>query len=310
MSVAMAFDFFARSSVEIAVIEVGLGGRLDSTNIISPLLSIITNIGHDHMNLLGDTIEKVALEKAGIIKNNVPVLIGERQNLTTKIFSDKAAAMASEIFFAEDTYRCFLEDLDIDTGYRSFSLTSKKIPHNKCGETPLGGDCQSKNIQTVAGATDILIGHFDISADNFTEGIRKTIINTGLNGRWQILGNAPLIVCDTGHNREGLEYVIKQIDGTGKDKLHMVIGFVNDKDLHEILPLFPRNAYYYFTKASVPRALDDKTLQNEASHFGLVGDSYNNVEQAVKKARKIAGKNDMIFIGGSTFIVADALNLF
>jgi dihydrofolate synthase / folylpolyglutamate synthase len=310
MSVAMAFDFFARSDVEIAIVEVGLGGRLDSTNIITPMLSVITNIGHDHMNLLGNSVEKVAFEKAGIIKINVPVIVGEKQDFTTKIFSDKAAEMSSEIFFAEDSYSCLLEKLNIESGYRKFSLASRRISQGSSGETPLGGDYQAKNIQTVAGVTDILREHFCISSDNFFEGIRKTIKNTGLYGRWQILSKTPLIICDTGHNKEGLEYVIRQIDNTIKSKLHIVIGFVNDKDLKEILPLFPRNAYYYFTRASVPRALDEKTIQKEASDFGLTGDLYDNVRQAVETARANARMEDMIFIGGSTFIVADALSLF
>ena len=310
MSVEMAFDFFARSGVDIAIIEVGLGGRLDSTNIISPLLSVITNIGHDHMNLLGDTIEKVAFEKAGIIKENIPVIIGEKQDLTTKIFQEKAALMTSEILFADDSWNCILGDLNIDTGYRGFNLTSKKSRHLKKGVTPLGGDYQSKNIQTVVAAIDILRGHFDLSADSITDGIRKTIVNTGLYGRWQILGKEPLVVCDTAHNKEGLEYVIRQIADTRKEKLHIVIGFVNDKDLNMILPLFPLNANYYFTKASVQRALDEKTLQSNAFQFGLVGESFENVEIAIEKARKTAGSSDMIFIGGSTFVVADALNLF
>jgi dihydrofolate synthase / folylpolyglutamate synthase len=310
MSVAMAFDFFARSCVEIAVIEVGLGGRLDSTNIISPILSLITNIGHDHMNLLGDTIEKVAGEKAGIIKKNIPVIIGEKQDITTQIFIEKALETDSELFFADEHYSCRFDNLNIDTGYRKYYLTSKKISHRICGETQLGGDYQSKNISSVAMATDFLRKHFNIPDEKLIDGIRKTIINTRLNGRWQILGKAPLIICDTGHNKEGLEYVVNQIKNTMKEKLHMVIGFVNDKELNEVLPLLPRNAVYYFAKASVPRALDANELHYKASQFGLTGVSFNNVENAVEKARENAGKNDMIFIGGSTFIVADALYIF
>jgi dihydrofolate synthase / folylpolyglutamate synthase len=310
MSVALAFDFFARSEVEIAVIEVGLGGRLDSTNIITPLMSVITNIGHDHMNLLGDTLEKIAFEKAGIIKKNVPVIIGEIQSETKKVFLDKAEKMASEILFAEDSRVCRLEELDINTGYRRYTLISKENKQTVYGEIPLGGDYQSKNIQSVAASIDILARYFDISAGNLTEGIGKTIINTGLNGRWQIIGKSPLIVCDTGHNKEGLEYVIRQIQNTRKDQLHLIIGFVNDKDLNKVLPLFPHDATYYFTRASVQRALDEKILRSEAARFGLNGESFENVGQAIAKARTNAGKNDMIFIGGSTFVVADALSQF
>jgi dihydrofolate synthase/folylpolyglutamate synthase len=310
MSVAMAFDYFARSEVEIAVIEVGLGGRLDSTNIISPIVSVITNIGHDHMDLLGDTLAKVAGEKAGIIKGNVPVIIGEKQDVTKDVFTDKAAGMASELFFAEDFYKCTLENLNSDTGYRNYCLIQRDNPHKIWGETPLGGDYQLKNLPVAACATDILRRDLKISPGNFIHGIRKTVINTGLEGRWQILGKEPLIICDTGHNREGLEYVINQINKTRKAKLHIVIGFVNDKDLSGIFPLFPKDATYYFTKALVPRALNEKILKGEASRFGLEGNSFENVAIAVQTARKNADKNDMIFIGGSTFIVAEVLNMF
>jgi dihydrofolate synthase/folylpolyglutamate synthase len=310
MSVAMAFDHFAKEEVEIAVIEVGLGGRLDSTNIISPLLSVITNIGHDHMDLLGNTLEKIAGEKAGIIKKNIPVVIGEKLDSTKSVFSEKAAETSSELLFAEDSYECKLENLNLESSTRLFCLSLKHTTYKICGETPLGGDYQINNLPVVACATDILRRFFDISPDNFTEGIRKTIINTDLQGRWQILGKEPLIICDTGHNREGLEYVLEQIKRIQKAKLHMIIGFVNDKDLSGVLPLFPQDATYYFTKASVPRALDENILKTDASRFGLTGDSFDNVAIAVQAARKNAGKNDMIFIGGSTFVVADALHTF
>ena len=310
MSVAMAFDHFAKEEVEIAVIEVGLGGRLDSTNIISPLLSVITNIGHDHMDLLGNTLEKIAGEKAGIIKKNIPVVIGEKLDSTKSVFSEKAAETSSELLFAEDSYECKLENLNLESSTRLFCLSLKHTTYKICGETPLGGDYQINNLPIVACATDILRRFFDISPDNFTEGIRKTIINTDLQGRWQILGKEPLIICDTGHNREGLEYVLEQIKRIQKAKLHMIIGFVNDKDLSGVLPLFPQDATYYFTKASVPRALDENILKTDASRFGLTGDSFDNVAIAVQTARKNAGKNDMIFIGGSTFVVADALHTF
>ena len=310
MSVAMAFDYFARAGVDIAVIEVGLGGRLDSTNIISPILSVITNIGHDHMDLLGNTLEKIAGEKAGIIKKNVPVIIGEKLELTRNIFSAKASEMSSELFFAEDLYDCKLEKLNLETSMRAFCLSHKYRADKICGESPLGGDYQIKNFPVVACATDILRRYFNISADNFTDGIRKTIANTGLQGRWQILGREPLIICDTGHNMEGLRYVLDQIKGMLTARLHIVIGFVNDKDLSLVLPLFPQDATYYFTKASVPRALDEDILKKDASRYGLRGNSFKNVAIAIRAARNNAGKDDMIFIGGSTFIVADALQIF
>jgi dihydrofolate synthase/folylpolyglutamate synthase len=310
MSVAMAFDYFARSEVDIAVIEVGMGGRLDSTNIISPLLSVITNIGHDHMDLLGDTLGKVAGEKAGIIKKNIPVIIGEKHGQTQRVFFDMAANMASEIFYAEDIYECKLESLNLESGMRAYCLTHKEDGLKICGLTPLGGDYQFKNIPVAACATYILRRHFTISSENFLEGIRSTVSNTGLQGRWQILGKEPLMICDTGHNREGLEYVLNQIKMIPWLKLHMVIGFVNDKDLTSVLPLFPVDAAYYFTKASVPRALDEKILKSEAAGFGLKGKSYENVSLALEAALSNAGKKDLVFIGGSTFIVADLLQLF
>jgi dihydrofolate synthase/folylpolyglutamate synthase len=309
MSVAMAFDYFARSEVEIAVIEAGLGGRLDSTNIITPVLSVITNIGHDHMEMLGDTLEKVAGEKAGIIKNNVPVIIGEKHELTTDVFLSEASKKSSELVFADEVYNCTLKDFDSDSGYRRFSLSKSHDNWKVEGETPLGGDYQAKNIPVGVCAVDILRKHFRISDQNIMDGIKNTVVNTGLEGRWQVLGKTPLIVCDTGHNKEGLEYVIGQINSSQKEKLHMVIGFVNDKDLTHVLPLLPKSAIYYFTKASVPRALDEKILKEKASHFGLLGDSFDNVGSAFAKARTNASKNDMIFIGGSTFIVADLLQL-
>ena len=310
MSVAMAFDYFARSGVEVAVIEVGLGGRLDSTNIILPLLSVITNIGHDHMDLLGNTLEKVAVEKAGIIKKNVPVIIGETLPETRNVFSEHASVMSSGITFADEIFECTLEEIDLLTGTRKFSLRNFKSTTTITSVTVLGGDYQKKNLPVVICATEYLRSHFDISPQNFIDGIKNVIINTGLRGRWQILDNDPLIVCDTGHNKEGLEYVINQIHKTPKSGLHIVIGFVNDKDLLTILPLFPVDAKYYFTKALIPRALDENILKSEAFTFGLKGDSFSTVGLALEAARRDSGKEDMIFIGGSTFIVADLLHLF
>ena len=309
MSVAMAFDHFARNNVEMAIVEVGLGGRLDSTNIIMPVLSVITNIGHDHMDLLGDSLEKIAAEKAGVIKENIPVIIGEKQDLSDYIFIGKAARTNSELFFAEDFFRCRLESIHSDAGYRNFSVTQTDKLVMIQGETPLVGDYQANNIPVAVCASDILRFHLNISNENIADGIRNTIKNTGIEGRWQIIGKKPLIICDTGHNREGLEYVINQINRTKKENLHLIIGFVKDKDLKTILPLFPADATYYFTKASVPRALDEKVLKEEASFLGLKGDSYDNVSLAFNAARQNACKNDLIFIGGSTFVVADLLNL-
>jgi dihydrofolate synthase / folylpolyglutamate synthase len=307
MTVAMAFDHFNAMKVDFAVIETGLGGRLDSTNIINPVLSIITNIGHDHMDLLGDTLSKIAGEKAGIIKERVPVVIGETHEEANNVFIDKAAERGSEIFFADQNYSCVLDDSGYLTGKRIYHLTDKTSGKSVKGEIGLEGDYQSKNIQTVFQACTILRGIMELPGTVIKDGIRRVITNTGIMGRWQVIGRKPLIICDTGHNKEGLEYVIKQLERITNSGLHIVIGFVSDKDLSTILPLFPTVATYYFTKASVPRALDEKTLKSEASLYGLMGQSYPDVASALSQARTNASESDMIFIGGSTFIVAEVV---
>ncbi len=307
MTVAMAFNFFAESNVEVAVVEVGLGGRLDSTNIISPVLSVITNIGHDHMDLLGDTFEKIAVEKSGIIKKKIPVLISETQPETENVFIKKANESDSPILFADKMFSCDLENSDSLSSKRKYLMTELSTNQRFEGETALGGDYQSKNLQVVFAATNVLKNIFVLSEENITVGIRKVVINTGLYGRWQILGTSPLTICDTGHNREGLEYVLDQVRRTPKSVLHIILGFVNDKDLGSVLPLFPTDALYYFTKASVPRALNEEILQLEASKHGLTGQCFSDVKTALSSARKNAGKTDLIFIGGSTFVVAEVV---
>jgi dihydrofolate synthase/folylpolyglutamate synthase len=307
MTVGMAFDYFAGTGVDIAVIEVGLGGRLDSTNIINPVLSVITNIGHDHFDLLGNTFEKVAGEKAGIIKSGVPVVISETQKETKNVFIEKAAENGSEIFFADRNYSCVLNDFDYVRGKRNYCITENSSGKLFIGETGPGGDYQAKNLQAVFQSFSVLKGIVPHTDKNLSDGIRKVVANTKLSGRWQIIGRKPLIVCDTGHNKEGLEYVMNQVKKVNKNKLHVVLGFVNDKDLSLVLSLFPADAVYYFTKASVPRALDEKILMAEAASWNLKGACYPDVESAVRSARTNASENDMIFIGGSTFIVADAL---
>jgi dihydrofolate synthase/folylpolyglutamate synthase len=307
ISVAMAFSYFRSSNVDIAIIEVGLGGRLDSTNIINPLLSVITNIGHDHMDLLGDTLVKVAREKAGIIKSRVPVIVSETQAETMEVFIDKALETGSVIAFADKNFICLTEESNSTTGARKYRITDIEKKISSDGESVLGGDYQSKNIQAVFQVFKSMKGILDFSEENIIDGIRKVIINTGLSGRWQILGHNPLIICDTGHNREGLEYVINQINRVKKTGLHIVMGFVNDKDLSSVLPLFPKDAVYYFTKASVPRALDENILMQSAGKYGLKGICFSDVISALEAARIKASVDDVIFIGGSTFIVADAL---
>jgi dihydrofolate synthase/folylpolyglutamate synthase len=307
LTVALAFDYFARMDTEVAVIEVGMGGRLDSTNIIMPELSVITNIGHDHMEFLGNTLSAVAGEKAGIIKDKVPVVIGETQPETREVFISMAEEKGSPVFFADNIFSCRLGKLSTCTGVRDYTLTDLHGRRSISGTTPLGGIAQQKNIQTVAAAVEKLKLAFVLDNDHLVRGISKVTSNTGLMGRWQILAESPLTVCDTGHNREGFEYVIRQIQETPKEKLHMIIGFVSDKDLNSILPLFPADATYYFTKASVPRALDERILLTEAGKYGLLGASYPSVADALHAAQSVAKADDMIFIGGSTFVVAEAL---
>ena len=307
LTVALAINYFARMKIDVAVMETGMGGRLDSTNIITPELSVITNIGHDHMEFLGDSIAAVAGEKAGIIKQGVPVVIGETQNQTSRVFRDRAAAMKAPVTFADQIYSCRLGSVSDDPVMRQFTLRDLRDDTVRVGLTPLGGDAQRKNIQTVAAAVDILSVTFGLSCENLLKGVADVVTSTGLQGRWQILSQSPLTVCDTGHNREGLQYVVRQLKKTRKQALHMIIGFVNDKDLSSVLPLFPRDAKYYFTRASVPRALDEKVLMEAASCYGLYGSSHLTVEEALEAARSAAGPEDMIFIGGSTFVVAEAI---
>ena len=307
MTVAMAFDYFADAGIEMAVIEAGLGGRLDSTNIINPVLTVITNIGHDHMDLLGDTLEKVAGEKAGIIKQGVPVVVGETMEETKDVFIRKAEEKDSKIFFADQNYSCVLGDPGYQTGRRIYNIRDKISGISIKGETGLVGDYQVKNIQTVFQAFRVLKEVITNDDKIIQQGILKVVTNTGLLGRWQIIARKPLIICDTGHNKEGLEYVVNQLAKIKNNRLHIVLGFVSDKDLSAILPLFPGKATYYFTKASVPRALDEKILKAEAAHWNLKGTSFPDVPSAVKAARANASDSDLIFIGGSTFVVADAL---
>jgi dihydrofolate synthase/folylpolyglutamate synthase len=282
MTVGLAFDYFAREKVEIAVIEVGMGGRLDATNIITPLVSVITNIGLDHIQFLGNTLEAVAFEKAGIIKPNIPVVIGEYTPETKPVFLVKAKECLSEIYFASD-------------------LITENYPSD------LIGDYQIHNKKTVLQTIAILNSQkeFKITAENIKSGLLQVVKNTGLQGRWQQLGEFPKVICDTAHNKNGLEIVINQIQKEKFEKLHIVLGVVNDKDLNEVLPLFPKNAIYYFCKPNIPRGLDATILQEKAKKFDLKGDTYSSVTDAYIHSKKNATKNDFIFIGGSTFVVAE-----
>ncbi len=284
MSVGMAFDYFSKEKVDIAIIEVGMGGRLDSTNIITPLLSVITNIGLDHTQFLGETLPEIAGEKAGIIKYGVPVVIGENQEQTKDVFIRVAAEKGSEIIFAED-------------------LESKQY------RSDLIGPYQGKNIQTAVTAVKILTEKisFKISESNMSEGLLKVKANTGLRGRWDVLGEKPKVICDTAHNAEGLKYTMTQLSRETKKELHLVIGVVSDKDLSKVLPLLPVNAHYYFCKPNVPRGMESDVLKQVAANYNLTGESYMSVNEAYKAALQNADAEDVIYVGGSTFTVAEII---
>lgn len=284
MTVGLAFDYFKKQKVDIAVIEVGMGGRLDSTNIITPILSVITNIGLDHTQFLGTTLPEIAYEKAGIIKSKVPVVIGEYTEETKKVFLDKSIEMQSEIYFASDI---------IQENYPSVLLGNYQV-HNK---------------KTVIQAVRVLQSQqeFLISEAHIKDGFLNVIKTTGLQGRWQQLQANPKVICDTAHNKNGLEIVLKQIQEEAFDQLHFVLGVVNDKDLDEILPLFPKSAKYYFSRPNIPRGLAASSLQQKAKDYSLIGKVYNSVSDAYQDALITATKADFIYVGGSTFVVAEIL---
>ncbi|MBE9468307.1 MAG: bifunctional folylpolyglutamate synthase/dihydrofolate synthase [Bacteroidetes bacterium] len=307
ITVAMAFDYFAKEKVDIAVIEVGMGGRLDSTNIISPIVSIITNISPDHTQFLGNTIEKIACEKAGIIKHNTPVVIGETQEHTKHVFVKKAKDVNTKIYFADNKYSIDYSMQSIDNKQVFNILENNEIVYQNL-EVDLLGLYQKKNIITVLQAVDIIKKQgVNIETENIFSGLKDASKITGLLGRWQILDNNPLIVCDTGHNVDGIKNVVAQIKNTPYKKLHVVIGFVNDKNIDEVLSLLPKDATYYFTRASIPRALDENILTEKAHLIGLQGKQYHTVEKALNAAKNNSDKEDLIFIGGSNFIVAEVV---
>jgi len=280
MTVGLAFDYFADENVDIAIIEVGLGGRLDSTNTITPEVSVITNIGLDHTQFLGETLPEIAFEKAGIIKNNIPVIIGEKQAEVVAVFKKKAEDCQSEIFFASDDQHSY--------------------------KTDLLGDYQKSNTKTAVAAIQQLKG-FQVFKEDIINGLLNVVKNTNLKGRWQILQEHPKVIADTAHNKEGLEIVLQQLEKEELVKLHIVLGMVSDKKLEEILPLFPKEATYYFCKPNIPRGLSEKILKEVASKFYLMGDSFDSVGQAFKAAKQRACKEEIVYVGGSTFVVSEIL---
>ena len=280
MTVGLAFDYFANEKVDIAIVEVGLGGRLDSTNIITPEISVITNIGLDHTQFLGDTLPEIASEKAGIIKKKIPVVIGEKQPEVKSVFQEKATESAAEVIFVSNDMKEY--------------------------KTDLLGDYQKANSKTAVTAIRHLKG-FQISEKNILEGLLHVVKNTNLKGRWQLLQENPKVICDTAHNKEGLTLVINQLKKERYTKLHIVLGFVSDKKLEDVLSLFPKEATYYFCKPNIPRGLNETILLEKAFHFGLLGAAYLSVKKAFKEALNNANQGDIIYVGGSTFVVAEII---
>lgn len=280
MTVGLAFNYFADEKVDIAIIEVGLGGRLDSTNIIAPEISVITNIGLDHTQFLGETLPEIAFEKAGIIKKNIPVIIGEKQLEVKGVFLEKAKENNSNIFFASDDKNEY--------------------------KTDLLGDYQKSNSKTAVVTIQELKG-FKVSKENIKKGLLNIVKNTNLKGRWQILQENPKVICDTAHNKEGLSIVLNQLKNEQYNKLHIVLGVVSDKKLEDFFPLFPQEATYYFCRPNIPRGLSEKELQKKANDFNLIGGKFSSVKIAYKEALANANQEDTVYIGGSTFVVAEII---
>jgi dihydrofolate synthase/folylpolyglutamate synthase len=277
----MAFDYFAKEKVDIAIIEVGLGGRLDSTNIINPELSIITNIGLDHTNLLGNTLEKIAVEKAGIIKENTPIIIGRKQKVTEQTFRKITQENNAELIYASE---------------------------KKSYKTDLEGIYQKENSTTCLTAIESLQNMgWKIPESSIKKGLANTIKNTSLLGRWQLISTSPATICDIGHNEDGIKQICRQLKNIKYDHLHFVYGTVNDKSLDEILTLLPQDAKYYFCRPNIARGLDEIELQEKADNKGLKGKAYSGVKEALETANKNATKDDLIFVGGSAFVVAEVI---
>jgi dihydrofolate synthase/folylpolyglutamate synthase len=309
ITVAMCFDYFRQEGVEIAIIETGLGGRLDSTNVVQPELSIITNISFDHMDLLGDTLEKIASEKAGIIKPGVPCVIGTKHPGVLPVFQAKAVEVASPIYQVADLW------LPIDGTcawpISTWNWQNKVTKHQLTVQTDLSGQYQQENIGTVLAACSVLnnIG-FPIAEETICQALSQVTTLSGLKGRMQKLGDHPFVLTDVGHNEGGIQQVISQILSLDFDVLHIVLGMVSDKDRQKILTLLPTHAHYYFVHPDLPRALPAHQLKNEALAFGLQGNTYISIAAGIKAALAAADSKDLVFIGGSTFVVAEALDFF
>jgi dihydrofolate synthase/folylpolyglutamate synthase len=307
-SVGLALDYFAHEEVDVAIIEVGLGGRLDSTNIITPEACLITNISFDHMNLLGDTLEKISTEKAGIIKPRVPVVVSQYQSESASIFSARARELRAPIEFGDKNYRILSTKKTGDK--MEVRLLNKKTAAEESYLLDLTGTYQLKNLLGVLNLLGFIEkSGFMIEPENVYKALQQVVKLTGLQGRWQTLGEKPLMIADSGHNEDGIKQVLNNLETLTYDELHFVFGAVNDKDITKILGLLPKTAKYYFVRAAIPRALDEQELKKSAAAFKLNGSAYASVAEGLQAAKKAAAKSDLILIGGSTFVVADALAL-
>jgi dihydrofolate synthase/folylpolyglutamate synthase len=304
ITVVMAFDYFANEKVDIAIIETGLGGRLDSTNVITPLVSLITTIGKDHEDLLGDTLELIAFEKAGIIKERIPVVLGDIQNSPKEVIRSQAKVKSAPFY---DNYNNWSL---VENDTRSIDFISSSGKRIQQIQPDITSKYFLKNIPPILDVVEVLKKcKFEIDDSAIQNGLKNITTNTGLKGRWQEIGKSPLTICDVGHNEDGIKEVLNQLDQLVFNKLHFVFGTVKDKSLNKILSLLPTDASYYFCAANVPRALETKDLLAEASKYGLLGKDYTSVNKAIEAAKSEAKKNDLIFIGGSTFVVAEIENL-
>ena len=305
ITVAMAFDYFVQEQVDIAVIEVGLGGRLDSTNVITPLLSVITNIGWDHMQMLGNTLEKIAFEKAGIIKRGVPVVLGEVLPVTKPVFTARAMEESAEIIIATDEW--YVSDWHQQPAVLQVTVARKKDDERTVYETDLQGIYQLKNILTVLSSVKQLQQQgFELPVAAIHKGLRYVKHSTGLHGRWDIIRRAPLLVLDVAHNEDGIRQLAEQLEITDHEDLHIIIGLVKDKEVNKVLSLLPRQGIYYFTKAQIPRALPEEQLAEQGAAAGLQGHHFPDVNSALRKAMMQAKKQDLVLVCGSVFVVGEA----
>lgn len=306
MTVGLAFKYFSDSQVDVAVVEVGMGGRLDSTNVVTPELSVITNIGLDHTYFLGETLPEIAAEKAGIIKKQVPVVVGRTQEQCRPVFDQKVRELATKVYYADEHFK-LSQPIPREVGEFYEKLEKDGELYLSGIYNPLAGSYQHENIITAIAASFKLKNTFELDALHLLRGIENVVRNTGLQGRWQVLNKKPLTIADTGHNSDGIKKLTKQIESLEKEKIHFVLSTVNDKNLTDILSLLPHNAIYYFCKADIPRGLPALELKDQAEKAGLKGKVYPSVKKAFEAAKGNAMENDLVFVGGSTFTVAEVL---